>query len=327
MRTVRGLSKALKEETPVLRSCHGLVAALALVLSIAPCLSAQANPLWTEQKFEGYLPHMTVPEVQDLLTRTDMVIIPVASLEQHGRHLPIGTDFLSGLERAKLIAARTDVLVAPILFPGQSPYHMGFEGTITLSAETVQRVYVEAAESLIRHGFKRLLFLNAHGGNQAITRFIVDRINQETAGIAVELGAASAPFRPRTAATAPEEPRVFDRHGGVSETSRGLYLFPNLVDLASARPAVLTLPRHMERMLPEVVAGDPAAELVFLAEGLKAEETGKGTSAKEMSTTGVWGVRDPREATAEQGQRETEAFVEAAVRFIERWKELRPMER
>ena len=283
--------------------------------------AAQENPLWDQAKVQNYLPHMTSPEVSELLTRTDMVIIPVASLEQHGLHLPIGTDYLNGVERAKLIAQQADVLVAPILLPGQSPYHMGFAGSITLSSETIQAVYVEAAQSLIRHGFKRFLILNAHGGNAAITTFIVDRINQETAGIAVDLGAAAAPFREGTSI-----PRatVFDRHGGVGETSNSLYLMPSLVEMDEARTATLTLPEHLEKMLPAVIEGDPTALRVFLAEGLKAEETGKGTSSHEMSTTGVWGVRDLDEATADQGRQETEDFVQAAVRFIERWNELRP---
>jgi len=300
------------------RSCVLLLA----VLAQAPVVFGQTNPLWHEQKIKNYLPHMTRPEVEDLAARSDLVIIPVASLEQHGLHLPIGTDFLNGLERAKLIAQRTEVLVAPILFPGNSPYHMGFAGTITLPAETIQRVYFEAAQSLIRHGFKRILLLNSHGGNQIITRYVADRINQETAGIALELGEAAAPFLKAP----PRQPRsVFDRHGGVGETSSSLYLTPNLVDMASARIATLTLPPHLEKMLPQVVAGDPTASRVFLAEGLKAEETGKHTSAREMSSTGVWGVRDLSEASAAQGQQETEAFVAAAVAFIERWKELRPV--
>jgi len=269
---------------------------------------------------------MTRPEVQDLLTRSDMVIIPVASLEQHGLHLPIGTDYLNGVERAKLIAQRADVLVAPILLPGQSPYHMGFAGTITLPSTLIQEVYVEAAKSLMRHGFKRFLMLNSHGGNSAITRFIVDRINQETEGIAVDLGSVLGPFRPRVAARPESDavPRVFDRHGGTSETSNSMYLIPELVDLEAAETAELALLPHMERMLPAVVAGDPTALAVFLAEGLKDEATGKGTSAAEMSSTGVWGVRDPRESTAERGRAATESLVTAAVAFIERWNELRP---
>ena len=179
---------------------------------LAQDLLPQESPLPRIQKVKNYLPHMTRPEVQDLLTRSDMVIIPVASLEQHGLHLPIGTDYLNGVERAKLIAQQIDVLVAPILLPGQSPYHMGFAGTITLPSPLIQEVYVEAAKSLMRHGFKRFLIMNAHGGNAATTRFIVDRINQETEGIAVDLGSVLGPFRPDI--DLPDDPsmRVFDRH-------------------------------------------------------------------------------------------------------------------
>src|ERR1700694_5229866 len=95
---------------------------LAILMGVA-VLSAQTNLLWHEQKTKNFLPDMTWPEVQDLLTRTDMVILPVTSLEQHGPQLPIGTDYCIGIEEAKLIAQRTDVLVAPILLPGISPYY------------------------------------------------------------------------------------------------------------------------------------------------------------------------------------------------------------
>jgi creatinine amidohydrolase len=301
---------------------------LALLLSAArvAAVSAQpaapANPLWHEEKVKNYLPHMTWPEVRDLLTRTDMVILPVASIEEHGHQGPLGTDFLNGLERAKLVAQKTDVLVAPILFPGNSPYHMGFPGTVTLPAETIQLVFFQAAQSLIRHGFKRFLILNSHGGNQAISRYVVDRINQETAGIAVELGEAAAPFEKPSSRS---EPREFDRHAGVNETSSSLYLTPNLVDMRNASTAPLTLPPHLQKMLPEVTAGDPTASRVFLAESLKAAETGKGTSTRDMTPTGVWSARDVKAATAERGRQDTEAFVNAAVAFIERWKQLRPL--
>lgn len=298
----------------------------AALLSIAPPTAAQTTGLPPIVKVRNYLPHMTRPEVEDLLARSDMVIIPVAALEQHGTHLPIGTDYLNGVERAKLIGLRADVLVAPVLLPGQSPYHMGFAGTITLPSTLVQEVYVESVKSLIHHGFKRFLIMNAHGGNRAITTFIVDRINQETPGIAVDLGAVAGPLAATgTAAAAPDAPAPrLDRHGGTGETSRSLFLIPELVDLEAAQPARVTMPSHLEAMLDDVLAGDPTALALFLAEGLKAEETGKGTSAAEMSSTGVWGVRDPAEATAERGRAMTERFVDAAVAFIEHWNRLRP---
>lgn len=262
---------------------------------------------------------MTSPEVDEFLTRSDMVIIPVASLEQHGGHLPIGTDFINGVERSKLIAQERDILVAPILMVGQSPYHMGFAGTVTLKAETIIQVHLEAVDSLIQHGFKRFIIMNAHGGNRALSTLIVDQINQTTAGVAVSFGEAVRPFMepsPFPGST------VLDRHGGTSETSNSLYLMPDLVQLDKAVTPELTLPEHLQNMLPEVVAGDPTALRLFLAEGLKAKETGKKTSSAEMSSTGVWGERDPKEGSAMRGEDEARRTIAAAVKFIDRWNEL-----
>ena len=293
---------------------------LILIIGLASTqLAAQTNPLWTQQKVKNYLPHMTSPEVTALLEKTDMVIIPVASLEQHGNHLPIGTDFINGVERCKLIAQERDILVSPVLMVGQSPYHMGFAGTITLSADTIIKVHLEAVESLIRHGFKRFIIMNSHGGNRAISTLLVDQINQTTAGVAVSFGQAARPFMEPSSAT---PSTVLDRHGGTPETSSSLYLMPDLVQLDKAVANELTLPNHLEAMLPEVIEGEPTALMLFLAEGLKAEETGKKTSSAEMSATGVWGERDPSEGSAKRGEDDTRRTVNAAVKFIDRWNEL-----
>ena len=239
---------------------------LILLLATVVPLTAQTNPLWHGEKVKNYLPDMTWPEVESLLSRTDIVIVPVTAIEQHGPQLPIGTDYYTAEGLAKLIAQKADVLVAPVLMPGISPYHMEFPGTITLSPDTVQRVYFEAAQSLIHHGFRRFLFLNSHSGNQNVTRYIIDRINQETPAIAVELTEAAGPYLKEPK---PEEKKQFDRHAGVGETSGGLYLFPNLVDMSKAGKNEVTLPDHLEKTLPQVVAGDSTATRVFLAEALK----------------------------------------------------------
>jgi creatinine amidohydrolase len=299
---------------------HKCVIALVLTALLSSAAHAQSNRLWHTQKVKNYLPHMTWPEVGDLLSRTDMVVIPVPAIEQHGPQLPMGTDYFEGEELAKLIAQKTDVLVAPILLPGISPYHMEFAGTITLSADTMQRVYFEAVQSLIHHGFRRFMMLTSHGGNRNASRYIVDRINQETPGIAVELNDAAAPFFPK-----PRRQEQFDRHAGVGETSSGLYLFPNLVDMSKAGKNEVTLPDHLQRDLPQVIAGDDTATTVFLAEALKPKDTGKHTSAREMTKTGVWSQRDTREASVDRGRQDSEAFVDASVKFIERWRELMPL--
>lgn len=290
-----------------------------IIYSITIVSWAQTNPLWTQQKVKNYLPHMTVPEVEAFLEKSDLVIIPVGALEQHGNHLPIGTDFLNGVERCKLIAQERDVLVAPVLMAGQSPYHMGFKGTITLSAETIIKVHLEAVQSLIDHGFKRFIIMNSHGGNRAISTLIVDQINQTTEGIAVSFGQAVGPFM--EASSVPPS-TVLDRHGGTPETSSSMYLIPSLVQLDKAVAAELTLPEHLDKMLPDVIANEPTAKMLFLAEGLKQEKTGKKSSSAEMSTTGVWGERDPKESTTARGKGVTDRTVSAAVKFIDRWNQL-----
>ncbi len=286
--------------------------------------NSQTNPLWTEKKVKNYLPHMTVPEVEAFLERSDMVIIPIGAIEQHGYHLPLGTDILSGIERCKLIAQERDIIACPVMMGGQSPYHMGFAGSITHSAETILTVHIEAVESLIKHGFHRFIIMNAHGGNRAITTLLVDQINQTTSGVAVTFGQAIAPFLQSVESV---ENKLLDRHGGTSETSRSMYLMPSLVQLDKAVVAKITLPAHLEHMLPEVIANEPTAKMLFLAEGLKKEETGKKTSSAEMSSTGVWGERDPKESSAERGQRLINASTEAAIKFIDKWNELVPFER
>jgi creatinine amidohydrolase len=239
------------------KNMHKCVIAFVLTALLSSSAHAQSNPLWHAQKVKNYLPHMTWPEVEDLLSRTDIVIIPVPALEQHGPQLPIGTDYFTGEELAKLIAQKTDVLVAPILLPGISPYHMEFPGTITLSPDTVQRVYFEAAQSLIQHGCRRFLFLNSHTGNQNVTRYVIDRINQETPAIAVELTEAAGPYLKKPT---PEAKKQFDRHAGVGETSDALYLFPNLVDMSKAGKNEIVLPEHLKKSLPQVVSEDSTCD-------------------------------------------------------------------
>jgi len=280
---------------------------------------AQTNPLWKESKVKNYLPHMTVPEVETFLTKSDMVIIPIGALEQHSSHLPIGTDFINGVELCKLIAQERDILVAPVLLAGQSPYHMAFAGSITLSAETIVRVHMETVESLIKHGFKRFVLMNSHGGNTAVTTFLADQINQKTSAVAVDYSVAIKPF---LEAAEKKEAKALDRHAGTGETSNSMYLMPSLVQLEKATATKLTLPEHLEKMVPEVIKEEPTAKLLFLAEGLKAEETGKKTSTIEMTKTGVWGELDPKEATLERGEDDTKRMIAACSKFIDRWNEL-----
>ena len=176
-----------------------VLALLVLMAVVASVFAQDANPLFKDTKIKNYIPHMTWREVEQALTHTDMVVIPVGSNEQHGPHLPLGTDTFAALETCKLLAQRTDILVAPVVLAGVSEHHMGFPGTITLSPETFEAVVIDTARSLIRHGFKKLMIFNGHGGNTPALRAAVEKINQTTSATAVLLDDLKLPERGRDA--------------------------------------------------------------------------------------------------------------------------------
>jgi creatinine amidohydrolase len=297
------------------------VFALAAFLAVAPDNSSaqlpegDLNPLFTQVKTENYLPHMTWAEVEEALTRTDMVIIPVGSIEQHGKHLPLGSDIIAALEVSKLIAQEADLLVAPAVLAGISGHHMGFPGTITLSPETFEAVLYETASSLISHGFGKIVFYNGHGGNSTSLANVIQRINQTTPATAVDLAEISI--------ATPESPYPsvrYDWHAGIRETSRMLYLAGDLVQMERAENPVLTIPPHVERVLSSLEGRNLSlleGAYLFLPEG-----TGKQTSSREMSSNGCFTTGDVKTSSAERGKRELWAFVESAIAFLNRWKEI-----
>ena len=110
---------------------------------------------------------MTWPEVEQALANgRSTAIIACGATEQHGPHLPIGTDTYLGTaiaERAALIAG--NALVAPTLRPGLSDHHMRFAGSFTLRPETFVALLTDLCTSLARHGFTRIVIFASHGGN------------------------------------------------------------------------------------------------------------------------------------------------------------------
>jgi len=278
---------------------------LSLNLGWAGGASSSSHPL--------VLQEMTWPEVKAYLEKCDMVIIPLGSTEQHGPHLPLGTDFYEAVGMSKLISARTGVMVAPLVFIGYSAYHSGFPGTLSLKPETLEEVIFESVEWLLKYGFRRFMFFNYHGGNNIIQTKVIHRINHQTQGIAIAIGHGS-PLQP-----AGEDDGSMDWHAGVSETSIMLYLQPELVRLEKAAQPVMTFTPQMKE-LQQLATKDPSLRYVWSSLLGVPEETGKGGASHQLSSNGVWSFLDPRQATAEQGRQEVEEMVERAVKFIQAWK-------
>jgi creatinine amidohydrolase len=109
-----------------------------------------------------YFVDLTQPEIADQLKKNPLVILPQGSVEQHGPHLPTGTDIFAANVIAHAVAERMDGLVLPGGPLGVTPLHMPFEGTITLSPQTYIGLVTETCASTAQHGAKYLLILNWH---------------------------------------------------------------------------------------------------------------------------------------------------------------------
>lgn len=125
-------------------------------------------------------------KAQDLRARADenaVVILPIASIEQHGPHLPVMTDTRLGHEVAVRAARKAyDVrptVVTPVVWHGLSEHHMAFGGTLILSHATFRLVLRDLITSLVRHGFRDVLISNSHGGNVVAMHQICDELSSE----------------------------------------------------------------------------------------------------------------------------------------------------
>ncbi len=170
-------------------------------------------------------------ELRERARQDAIVVLPVASIEQHGPHLPVEVDSMLGEAVAARTAAKvTDkgehILVLPVLWTGLSEHHMSFGGTITLDNAAFGAVVEGVIRSILRHGFRRIVLLNAHGGNETALRHITDDLTPK-------LGIPIVQFTYWYAAAVPIA-KILETQGGLShaceaETSMMMALRPELV--------------------------------------------------------------------------------------------------
>ena len=126
-----------------------------------------------------YFIELTQPEIAAQFKENPLVILPAGSVEQHGPHLPTGTDIFAAEVIGHAVAERMNGLVLPGGPLGVTPMHMPFEGTITLTPETYMRVVTETCVSTAWHGARNLLILNWHEGNSASLSIAAESLHRE----------------------------------------------------------------------------------------------------------------------------------------------------
>lgn len=233
---------------------------------------------------------LTWPEVSSVVSERPIALLPLGAIEEHGPHLPLGTDAFTAGSFASMICETADIIELPVMPYGQVWSLEHFEGSLSVSDETLISMIVELTQGLERAGIKGVVLMSTHLGNAAAIKK-ASRVLAEKGSIsALALtypGLATISARVREA----EESHPEIMHADEIETSIMLSLHPSYVQMNLA------------------VAEYPEYPTSFNAEAIR---------WNTLSDSGVFG--DATAATEEKGEILVEHVLEAAVSLIEGWK-------
>ena len=186
----------------------------------------------------------------DKVVRRWIAVLPLAAVEQHGPHLPLGVDAYIAeayLARVRKILPETlPVTFLPVQRVGVSAEHLGYPGTLTLSAATAIKAWTEIGESLARAGLRKLLLVTSHGGNVAAMELAARDLRTRLGMLAVTVGWHRFGYPEGTFSG---EERRHGIHGGDIETSLMLAAMPDTVrteKAAQATPATIAMAREFK---------------------------------------------------------------------------------
>lgn len=246
------------------------------------------------------LTEMTTYEAADAVTASPVVIIPAGAVEQHGPAMALATDWVRAERVAELVAAELGgrAVIGPPLPVGVSPHHLAFAGTISLTTTTFAALVREYADNLYRNGWRKVLVITGHGGNNAT----LTTVAQDLLTTHPDLGFAWTPLT-ALAREVVTEMRVSEVHGhcGEAETAQMLHLAPDLV--------------HPDRLAAGATSHDdldPTARLGY--------QGGHPTLTVRYDTISANGVLgDPRRATRDDGRKIIDVAVARIASFVREW--------
>lgn len=196
-----------------------------------------------------YLAHMNHRQVEEYLKTSDTILIPVGSLENHGLHLPLGTDSLIPDHIARLLDGRTDLLIAPTVNYGATDDLCGFAGTVSIGTEGLIHLLSAICDCLYRYGFRHFLILNGHGGNIAAISAVGMHLYRKGAYLAcLNWWLMAGQLNPQWAGG----------HGGGEETAGVMAVDPSLV-----KTEYLHLPEGIRNDLGDTLPSGPWLNILY----------------------------------------------------------------
>lgn len=231
---------------------------------------------------------LKAPDFKGLDPMTSIAVLPLAAVEQHGPHLPVGTDTLIAqgmLDRLRAdCPADLDLIVLPIQAVGKSNEHIWAPGTLTLTAEGALAAWVEVGLSIARAGLRKVILVNSHGGNLDLMSILSRELRVRAGMLAARCQWTSFGV-PEGIYSAQES--AYGIHGGDQETSLMLHFRPELVDMAAARDFRSTAEGAVIPPVGPVAYGWIASDLnpagVVGEAHLATHEKGRATAAHQVA--------------------------------------------
>lgn len=128
---------------------------------------------------EVRLERLSQPEAEARLQASKLVVMAPGSIEQHGPHLPLGTDAFAADALAEEVARKMEAVLVPLPLVGVSPYHLSWAGSLSLKPQTFMAIVEDICECLVRHGVEKILFVNWHEGNSSTVRLAGDNVQRK----------------------------------------------------------------------------------------------------------------------------------------------------